>query len=83
MRATNSGSFVSDIAARVHAKLLQLCLSLCDPVYGSPPGSSVHGILQARILESMAVPSSRGSSQPRDLTHVSFVSCTGRQVLYH
>ena len=39
-----------------------------------PPGSCVHGILQARLLEWVAIPSSRGSSQPRDRTHVSFVS---------
>ena len=44
--------------ARVCAKLLQLCLTLCNPVDCSPPGSSVHGILQARILEWVAVPSS-------------------------
>ena len=56
---------------------------LCDPVDCSPPGSSVHGILQARILEWVAMPSSRGSSPPRDRTHVSYVSCIGRQVLYH
>ena len=49
----------------------------------SSPGSSVHGILQARILECVAMPFSRGSSQPRDQTHVSYVSCIGRQVLYH
>ena len=47
------------------------------------PGSSVHGILQARIVEWVAMPSSRGSSQPRDRTHVPYVSCTGRWVLYH
>ena len=40
----------------------------------SPPGSSVHGILQARILEWSAMPSSRGPSQPRDRTHISYVS---------
>ena len=40
----------------------------CDPLDCSPPGSSVHGILQARILEWVAMPSSRGSSQPRDGT---------------
>ena len=45
----------------------------------SPPGSSVHGILQTRILEWVAISFSRGSSQPRDWTHISF---TGRQVLY-
>ena len=39
-----------------------------------------HGILQARILEGVAMPSSRGSFQPRDQTHI---SCIGRQVLYH
>ena len=46
-------------------------------------GSSVHGILQTRILEWIAMPSSRGSSGPRDRTHNSHVSCIGRQVLYH
>ena len=48
--------------SRVHAKLLQLCLTLCDPMDHSLPGSSVHWILQARILEWVAVPSSKGSS---------------------
>ena len=43
----------------------QSCLTLCDPTGYSPPGSSVHGILQARILEWVAIPSSRGSSQAR------------------
>ena len=46
-------------------------------------GSSVHGILQARILEWVAMPFSRGSSPPRDLTCVSYITCIGRQVLYH
>ena len=46
----------------------------------SPPGSSVHGIFQARILEGVAISSSRGSSRPRDWT---CVSCIGRRVLYH
>ena len=44
---------------------------LCNPMDGSPPGSSVHGIFQARILEWVAIPFSRGSSQARDQTHVS------------
>ena len=44
------------------AKLLQSCLTVCDPMDCSPPGSSVHGILQASILEWIAMPSSRGSS---------------------
>ena len=58
-------------------------LTLCDPTDCSPPGSSVHGILQARILEWVAMPFSRGSSQPRDQTCVSYISCPGRQALYH
>ena len=48
-----------------------------------PQGSSVRGILQARILEWVAMPSSRGSSPPTDRTHVSDISCIGRWVLYH
>ena len=63
------------------AKLIQLCLTLCDPIHCSPPGSSVHGILQARILEWVAISSSRGSFQPRDQTHVSCDSCIDRKVL--
>ena len=53
------------------------------PVDSGPPGFSVHGILQARILEWVAIPSSRGSSQPRDQTHVSCISYIGMQILYH
>ena len=55
----------------VRAKSLQLCLTLCNPMNCSPPGSSVPGILQARKLELVAMPSSGGSSQPRDWTQVS------------
>ena len=55
----------------MHAKLLQSCLTLCDSMVCSPPGFTVHGILQARILEWVAMPSSRGSSQTRDGTHIS------------
>jgi len=49
----------------------------------SPPGSSVHGILQARILEWIAMPSSKGSFPSRDQTHISCISCTGRWMLFH
>ena len=49
------------------------CLTLCDPRYCSLPGSSVHGILQARILEWVAIFFSRGSSWPRDWTQVSCI----------
>ena len=54
-----------------------------QPMDCSPPGSSVPGILQARILEWVAISFSRESSQPRDRTWVSYVSCIGRQALYH
>ena len=54
----------------LYAKSLQSCLSLCDPMDCSLPGSSVPGIHQAAILEWVAVPSSRGSSWPRDRTQV-------------
>ena len=72
--------------ACVCADLLQSMLNcysrgrLCDPMDCRPPGSSVHGILQAKILEWIAVPSSRGSSQPWDGICVSFI---GRWVLYN
>ena len=48
----------------------------------APPGCSVHGILQARTLEWTAISPSKGSSQPRDWTQVSYVSCTGGRVLF-
>ena len=48
-----------------------------QPMDYSPPSSSIHGILQARILEWVAISFSRGSSWPRDQTHISCVSCTG------
>ena len=51
------------------------CLTLYDPMDYSPPGSSLYRILQASILEWVAMPSSRGSSWPRDLTPVSYVPC--------
>ena len=67
----------------MRAKLLQLCLTRGDFMDCNLPGSCVHGILQARILEWVAMPSSRVFSQPRDQTHISYVSYIGRQVLYH
>ena len=59
----------------VCVKSLQSCLALCDPMDSNLPGSSVHGILQARILEWVAISSSRGSSQPRDQTCTFWISC--------
>ena len=58
----------------MHAKSLQSCLTLWDHMDFRPPGSSVHGILQARILEWAAMPSSRGSSRPRGRTRVSCIA---------
>ena len=60
-------------------KSLQSCPILCIPMDCSPPGSSVHGILQARILEWVAIPFSRGFSQPRNQT---WVSCVASKFLY-
>ena len=61
----------------------QLCVTLCNPMDSSPPGSSAHGIIQARILEWVAIFYSRGSSRPRDRTRVFCNSCIARQILYH
>ena len=64
------------VCARACACSLQLCSTLCDPMNCSPPGSSVHGIIQSRTLEWVVISLSRGSSQPRDWTHISCISCT-------
>ena len=64
----------------VCAKAVLSCPTLCNPTACSPPGSSVHRILQARILGWVAISSSRESSWLRDWTQVSYISCTGRQV---
>ena len=64
----------------VLVQLLSCVQLFCDPMDCSPPGSSVHGISQARILEWVAISFSRGSFRPRNGTHV---SCIGRWVLYH
>ena len=61
--------------ACVHAKSLQSCWTLCDPMDCSPPSFSVLGIFQAWILGWVAMPSYRESSQSGDWTHVSYVSC--------
>ena len=60
-----------------HAKSLQLCLTFCDSTDHSSPSFFVYGILQVRKLEWVAMPSSGGSSWPRDWTHVSYVFCIG------
>ena len=73
VRGTSAGVYVCVWYA-------QLCLALCDRMDYSPKGSSVHGILQARILEWVAISSSREYSLPRNETQV---SCIGRPILYH
>ena len=60
----------------VNVQVTQSCPTLCGPVDCSLPGSSVHGILQARILEWVAASFSRGSSQLRDGTQVSHIAST-------
>ena len=87
-RATGGSKVHTHTHTRTHVCILSRfgsCLTLTDSCYSpvdcSPPASSVHGILQARILEWVATPSFRGSSRPRDRTCISYVSCIGRQVL--
>ena len=62
------------LKAKQHCAQLLSCVWLCGPVNCSLPGSSVYGIIQARILEWVAISSFRGSSRPRDWTHISCVS---------
>ena len=60
----------------------QPCLTLCNPVDSSPSGSAVHGILQARILDCVAISYFRGTSRPRNKTRVTCISRIGRRTLY-
>ena len=61
------------LVSTVKVFIAQSCLTLCNPMDCSPSGASVHGILQARILEWGAIPFSRGSSQPTDQTQISSI----------
>ena len=74
-----------EIGTDIYTQLMYACRhpTLWDPTDCSPSGSSVHGILQARTLEWVAVPSSRGSSQLRGRSSISCISCFGRRVLYY
>ena len=63
------------VLLQANASMLSHSLNLCDSMDCSLPGSSVHGIFRARILEWIAMPSCSGSAQPRDWTHISCVSC--------
>ena len=74
---------LSSLYEGVHVKIcVCVCAHWSPTLYMGcgPPGSSVHGIVQTRILEWVAIYSSKGSSQPRDRTRVSCVSCIGRQI---
>ena len=66
--------FEDEVSLRFEDDKAQLCLTLCDPMDCSLPGSSIRGIFQIRILECIAISFTRGSSQPRDRTQV---SCNG------
>ena len=75
----NVGSLVQKLRTsrwwwKVKVLVTRSCLTLCYPMDCSPPGSSVHGFVPARILELVAIPFSRGSSQPRDRTRVSCIA---------
>ena len=70
------------VCVGAHAQSLSR-VQLCNPMDCSPPGSSVHGILQAIILQWIAISSFRGSSLPRDWSFIFYVSCIGRQILCH
>ena len=70
--------FWGDLGSFFVCSVRQTCLTLRNTTDCSPPVSSVHGISQARILEQVAISSSRGSSRPRDQTSVSCISLTGR-----
>ena len=67
----------------IWSEVAQSCLTLCDPMDYSLPGSSLHGIFQARVLEWVAISFSRGSFPPRDWPCISCISSTGRRILNH
>ena len=64
---------MTNLESKVESLVAQSCPTLCDPVDYSLPGSSVHGIFQARVLEWVVISFSRGSSGPRDQTQVSHI----------
>ena len=70
--ATGGSLYIRDMCVCV--LVAQLCLTLCDPIDYTAWGSSIHGILQARILEYVTIPFSRVTSQPRDWTRVSCIA---------
>ena len=71
------GAAATENSMKNESEVAQSCPTLCDPVDCSPPGSFVHGILQAGILEWVAISFSRGSSGSRDRTQVSLIAGRG------
>ena len=69
-----AGRFFTAEPPEVISEVAQLCLTLCNPMDYILPGSSIHGIFQARVLEWVAISFSRGSSPPRDQTQVSWIA---------
>ena len=72
--ATPRTGALQPLSAESESEATQLCLILCDPMDYCLQGSSIHGIFEARVLEYVAISFSRGSSQPRDRTNVSFIA---------
>ena len=68
--------------SKMKVLVIQSCLTLCNPMDCSSPGSSVPGILRSRTLEWVVISFSRGSSWSRDWIHISYIFCIGRQILY-
>ena len=69
--------------AQSSCSVIRSCPTFCNPMDCSPPGSSVHGISQARVLEWVALSFFRGSSLLKDQTHISCITFTGKQIVYH
>ena len=82
IQQTDHGLSVSHSQPASRPARAQPCLTLCDPMDCCPPGSSVQRISQARILQWVAISSSRGSSRLRGRNCISCVSCTGKWILH-
>ena len=78
-----SQAAMSTLNSPLASACAQSCLTLCDPMDCSPPGSSVHGIFEARIWDRLPFPPPGDLPNLRDQTHTSCVSCIGRWSPYH
>ena len=74
-RCFQTGIYGQAVVWGAASSVVQSCLTLCNPVDCSLPGSSIHGILQGRTLEGAGLPLSRESSQSKDRTCISYISC--------